>query len=476
MRRVVDCLLVTLIVFVPSLAAGQVAVVQPSGAGKPSEQEKAPAVKLVLHPAAEPRPALKYHLFPPLLDRRPGNAAVLYGKVTAEQWPFFTNEERREKIGKLIDIPLAEFPREEADRLLGGVRLQDLERGARCEYCDWQLPIREEKFYGILLPEVQQTREFGRILAAKARLHIAEGKLDEAVHMLETGYALGRHVAEGQTLINGLVGVAIAKMMSKQVETFVQQPDAPNLYWALTHLPDPLVDMRPGFEAEWAMIYLSYPELRDLEDKDYSPEQWRERLNMLAGALLSFSNGAPQIPPELLTTGLALKGYPMAKEGLIERGYSPEEVEAMPVAKVVLLYTMQTYEELRDDVFKWFAVPYSQAGEGMAKAQANIRRGLSREVIPFASILLPSIQRAHFVGAQHGRSIAALRVIEAIRMHGAVHDGNLPEKLADITDVPVPIDPTTGEAFIYRRTGKTATLESPGGERDGLRYEITFAP
>ena len=32
-------------------------------------------------------------------------------------------------------------------------------------------------------------------------------------------------------------------MMSGQVETFIQQPDAPNLYWALTQLPDPVVDI-----------------------------------------------------------------------------------------------------------------------------------------------------------------------------------------------------------------------------------------
>ena len=227
MKRRLYCLVWTFVILAPSLALGQAASVQSADGGKRSDEDKAPTVKLVLHPAAEPRPALKYHLFPPLVDRRPGNAAVLYGKVTAEQWPFFTDRERWEKIVKLIEIPLAEFPKEEADRVLGGVRLQDLERGARCEYCDWQLPIREEKFYGILLPAVQQTREFGRLLAAKARLQIAEGQFDEAVHTLQTGYALGRHVGEGRTLIHGLVGIFIAKTMSKQVETLISSPVRP---------------------------------------------------------------------------------------------------------------------------------------------------------------------------------------------------------------------------------------------------------
>ena len=476
MKRALDCLLLTLIAVAPSLAAAQIAVVQPLNGGTPSQEDKTPTVKLVLHPAPEPRPALKYQLLPPIVDRRPGNAAVLYGKVTAEQQQFFGNQELWEKIQRWIDTPLNEFPKEEARNVLRGSQFKFLDRAARCEYCDWQLPLRDEPFYEILLPELQQTRSFGRMLAAKARLQIAEGQLDEAVHTLQTGYALARHAGEGQTLINALVGIAITSIMSKQVETFIEQPGAPNLYWALTNLPDPLVDMRPGIETEWAMINLSYPDLRNLDKKDYSPEQWRERLNKLTGAVLSFADGAPKIGSELITTALAMKGYPLAKQGLIEEGYKPEEVEAMPVPKVVLLYTMRTYEELRDEIFKWYAVPYPQALAGMEKAQADLRDGLRREVIPFASILLPALQAAHRADARGRRTIAVLRVVEAVRLYGAAHEGNLPEKLSDITQVPVPNDPMTGNPFIYRRTGTTAILESPGGEQHGLRYELTFAP
>jgi hypothetical protein len=338
------------------------------------------------------------------------------------------------------------------------------------------LPIRDEPFFEILLPELQQTRQFGRMLAAKVRLHVAEGEFDEAVHTLQTGYALAQHVGRGQTIINGLVGIAIAKMMSKQVETLIQRPDAPNLYWALTNLPHPLVDVRPGLDTEWSMLYLSYPELRDLQSKDYTPEQWRERLNKLAETLFSLNGGGPPVGIDVVTTALALKGYPLARQGLIEQGYRPDEVEAMPVPKVILLYTMRTYEELRDDLFKWFAVPYYEAREGIDKAEGNLRDGLRREVVPFASVLLPAIKAVHLAGARSERSIAVLRVIEAIRLYGAAHDGKLPNELSDITDVPVPGDPTTGRPFVYQRNGTSAVLESPGGQRYGLRYEITFAP
>jgi hypothetical protein len=75
------------------------------------------------------------------------------------------------------------------------------------------------------------------------------------------------------------------------------------------------------------------------------------------------------------------------------------------------------------------------------------------------------------------RKIAALRVIEALRLHAAANDGRLPDKLTDITLVPVPDDPGTGKPFGYERDQDTATLTSqiPGEkpEVSGLRYRLT---
>jgi hypothetical protein len=76
------------------------------------------------------------------------------------------------------------------------------------------------------------------------------------------------------------------------------------------------------------------------------------------------------------------------------------------------------------------------------------------------------------------RKLAALRAIEALRMHAAVHGGQLPNKLHEVTIVPVPNDPGTGQPFEYQREGQSATLISriPGEklETTGLRYRITI--
>jgi len=73
--------------------------------------------------------------------------------------------------------------------------------------------------------------------------------------------------------------------------------------------------------------------------------------------------------------------------------------------------------------------------------------------------------------------LALLQCIEALRAHAASHDGQLPQMLAEITEIPVPLDPLCGAAFRYTRTGPTATLASTvpvGGQKtDETQYEIT---
>ena len=477
MRLPWSIVLATCMALVPATVRAQVTIGEPLP--RAASKDAPETVKLVLHPATEPRPALKYHLFPPLPDRRPGNAAVLYGKVTAEQTQFFGNQKLWEKIVEWVDMPLEKLPKDEVRKAAQGFNVDFLDRAARRESVDWELPIREQEFMSILLPELQQLRSFGRMLAVKSRVEIADGKYDDALHTLQTGYGLARHAGQAPTLVNALVGMAISNMMSKRVEEFVQRPDSPNLYWALTHLPQPLVDMRPGFEAEWSMLYLSYPELRDLEKKDLSPDEWRRMLEKFFGRFRDWSSGSPRENPSLqrlAMTGLAVWAYPRAKQGMIGRGYSAAQVEAMPVAQVVLLDTMQTYNEFRDGMLKWFAVPWPQAERGLADAERHLRSAEHQGAIPLARVLLPAIGAAYRAQAKHQRTIAALQAVEAIRLYGAAHDGRLPDKLDDVTEVPIPPDPTTGKPFVYQRTGQGAILESPGGKNLGLRYEITFAP
>ena len=79
-------------------------------AAEPDDPNKIPTVKIAFSPMAEPSPALKYQLLPPAIVRRPGNAAVHYGKVKAEQNAVFGDGKVMEKIAELSGMPLDEIP------------------------------------------------------------------------------------------------------------------------------------------------------------------------------------------------------------------------------------------------------------------------------------------------------------------------------------------------------------------------------
>ena len=230
---------------------------------------------------------------------------------------------------------------------------------------------------------MQSLATLAQIVALQARLQIAEGRFPEALDTLSTGYSLARHSAECPFLVCGLIGIAIEGMMDDQLQTLIQSPDCPNLYWSLTGMPDPLIDLRPAGEVEQATLDIFLPELRDVEHAQRSPEQWKAALTSMIERLmelnrltelkvLSGPNGA-SVQDEAATLAQAVEvafAYPKAKAGLIAAGQK-KEVEAMPPAQVILIYMAITHERLCDEMFKWYNVPYSQARAGTGRSSSG---------------------------------------------------------------------------------------------------------
>lgn len=448
-----------------------VALAIPAGAAEQQRRD----VRLVIHPAAEPRPALKYQLLPPLLERRSGNAALHYCKWPHERTAMLGDTKLWMNIVKWIDTPLDELRNEKQvpDWLAAGDSslFQILQRGARCESVDWDLPIREQEFWSILLPDVQSMRAAARLLAVRARLQIVAGKKEEALATLRVGYALGRHVGQGQTLVQGLVGVTIVGMMNRQLEDLIQQPGVPNLYWALASFPRPAVDFRLAFEAEAASLDLSYPALRELDRRPINAEECSRILDRILKGIAWTTAEEKLFDPSLIAKRIA-EGAPRARKALRDWGRAEDEVRAMPDNQAVLLYTLRVYEEQRDSLFKWFALPYPQAQAGLEKADAALRS--TQEIIPLAGTMLPAVSRVKVAESRIDRDLNALQVVEAIRLFGAAR-GRLPETLAEITEVPVPADTLRGQPFIYQRRGAEAVLESPSPQTAQLTYRIQLA-
>src|SRR5204863_9362209 len=98
-------------------------------------------------------------------------------------------------------------------------------------YADWDLTEKARQFgYNLQLTHLGELREASVLLAVRARLAIADGRINDAVRDLQTVFTVARHVARGPFLICPLIGMAIATEALTQLDELVQHPAAANLY------------------------------------------------------------------------------------------------------------------------------------------------------------------------------------------------------------------------------------------------------
>jgi len=437
-----------------------------TAAAKPGEP-----IQLSLQPAAAPKPSLQYRLLPDPRDRTPGNAATLYYRSGAL---FLENHDllldiKAEHWSQWLEVPSAKLPRQEVSHKLTLARhlLREIELAGRCRHCDWQLEGRSEGA-GLLLPEVQTFRQMGTVLAVKARLEIGAGRWAEAAQTLQTGYALARNLARGPTLIHVLVGAAVANLLTSQLEEWVQQPNAPNLYWALTTLPHPLLDPDSAVTDESNMLERSIPNLKRLEGGPAPIAQVQAVLLELGKTLDDFGLRRPD---QLQTTAqavLMVQAHPEAKRFLLANGYTAEQIESMPIPQAVLLFAFGKYRQSWEEAAKWAHVADGFRQPGYRAARAEIKEAVQRlDRIFFRGLLQgleagePALENVYGAIRRLDRRLAALRCIEAIRLYAAAHDGKLPAALADSAEAPAPADPITGKPFEYKAADDRATLTTP---------------
>jgi len=439
----------------------------------PPPQPVAKRDPLSFSPQQTETPALQNALMPPYLDQTEGNAATMYYRAL-----LFLSEANRlnqdpnlwTNIRNWASEPLDAFPVDKAREALKTFQavLDSIEIAGRRTDCHWDLPQAEykENVYYLRLPEIQEMRDIARLFVLKSRLEIATRDYEQAVRTFQTTYAMARHVSEPPIIICDLVGVAIVSMINEQVATFVRAPDAPNLYWPLTALPRPIINVRPSMGLEGNGLYFVFPQLLAAKTKTLTPEQWQTELEAFLKKFEKVAADTGGMDADELAeikkkTDLetVMTRAVEAKTGLIKMGHPSEAAKAMATGQAILLYTALVFDHFRDDLFKWAYVPLAKAGEEFRNARKSIEENSDTiEFVPIAALFLPALDgAARAIGRQDAR-IAQLRVFEAIRMYTAKNDGVLPDNLSDIKAMPIPDDPLTGKPFFYRREGETATL------------------
>jgi hypothetical protein len=430
-------------------------------------------IRLNLRPAPAPKPALRYRLLPELKEMNPGNPIQNYMKCMMEQKKFFFDEDAFQNREKLLTIPLKELPAQDLKEY-GQYALSQVDRAARLDNPDWQILLKlKADGFELLLPEVQQIRSLARALQVRFRAEIAQCRFDDAIRTAKTMFAIARHLDEHPTLIGELVGMAIASITISHFEEMLQQPGCPNLYWALTTLPSPLISLAKGLDGERVMMA---GVLRDLSDSKPMTNDQLKKFLADVDKLLQTAGQKPDIPSVRAWLDARIKDaatVSAARHRLVEYGLPEERLLRFSPEQVILLDEKRELEVRFDDDVKT---------SGFSFWQVEILAGpIKPKKAPalFADALMPSSEAVRRAQARVDQRIALLRHIEALRLHAAEQNGVLPAKLSDIA-VPLPVDPITGKPFRYELAGTTAHVRGtpPPGQENvpifNIHYEITM--
>ncbi len=426
------------------------------------------------------KPALQFALLPGPEETESGNAALRY-LMAMDATPNLAPEDSQLADTARSDAPATDLAKDaDITRILHdcGPAFKMLREGSRLDGMDLGVNVRQ----GInwTLPSLGKMRQLPNLMEIAIRIDIQKHDWVAAQDKLQTGYALAKHLGEEPTLIEALVGVSIAATMNRCVEDWVAEPGSPNLYWPLTNLPAPFINLRHSISFEEASTYFEFPQLKEMKEGDFRPEQWGTIFQhlWLVGEEVSdqtFPRGPQSAQDEMASVVAGVAYYGPAKRFLMDRGLSRDAVEKMPVTEVLERYLIRSYEEDTDELKKWAGLPDAQAAAGMSAAAKDFdnRAATPLGVNPIAKVFIPSFGHAFVIASRTDRQIAMLRIVEAIRAHAA-EKGALPEKLDDLA-LPVPKDSLRDAAFNYSVKDGTATLVAPSETANyALRYEITL--
>ena len=250
-----------------------------TGAAVEARRSTIRTVELTLHPAEASEIAEQYRLLPKTAEQTDADAVPLYNKAL-ESLP---GDSQLKKFTEWRNTPLDKLPVAQVESSLQKLRptLDLAAQAAHCRQCNWPA-IAPDKVSNELMQDLSKYRPLAFVLAVQARLQIAQGRYEQAIGTMQTNLAMARHLGEAPTLVQGLVGLAIAALTLNQVEELIEMGEAPNLYWALQDLPEPPVDLTKTMELEIANLKNYNFLVRKQFEKQLKPAHERVRMQMSA--------------------------------------------------------------------------------------------------------------------------------------------------------------------------------------------------
>ena len=401
-------------------------------------------------------------LFPTQERLQNGNAAPIILRQNFEATQ--RQEALRKFYGKdFLSMPLKSLDAEEIIKLTP-ISFGELRRAAFRELAGWEYPIGEgtQPLMGVLLPDVHETRIYSKAIAARARVDLRDGKVDEAMDKLSIGLGLSKHVGETPFQVCKLVQSANATNIIGVIEELIQHPASENHYWNIAGLPSPFMDTKPALQLEAFMWPKSILELADL-DSISTESQWQS----LVKKIMTYSDLGE------LSEASVFQGWTSLARERLPAIWKNEDrpVQSMSDSEVWVRYWHMRTQLLTDECMSWGLLDFHQAIPKLIDLKDRREKELADE-LPVKIAFEPPLKLV-VAAASLQQHLRLIQTIESIRDWSGKNAGALPKTLQDL-DLPAPLDCVVNKPFVYLLSadGKTARLSGAIIENRGFQYKL----
>ncbi len=423
----------------------------------PSQGADPKPIVVEITPKAIESPVLKYRFVPREDELKPGNAVPILLRLPWEQQNWM--QKVFHKLHEWDEVPLTD-PKWKNFSDLPERFFEDMKRAAYKREAHWEYPIGEVPAMFVLLPDLQGLRNFlGHGLSAKAKYHLSQGQMNETIDVIKVGITNGRHIAQTPFVINQMVAAVIERTMLDRAVDVISHPKSPNLYWALSSIPKNILSLERTADLEGNILVMTFPFLSELE-KPRTDEEWKKLLHQQLSYL---ETSVGMIVPK----GEAAKKKAFSAAENVARGelpalmgIAPEKVEKMTAEEALIRWFALNHARIDSRYNAYVTLPAREALPQLIKLNQDCHafyKNFNAKFYDFFKNPLFNYMILHSIY----RKIQTIRIIEAVRHYAAGHEGKLPEKLEDITDLPIPFDCFTDKPFVWKVKRNVATLTAP---------------
>src|SRR5262249_32659936 len=137
------------------------------------------------------------------------------------------------------------------------------------------------------------------------------------------------------------------------------------LYWALTDLPHPFIDLRKGVQGERLIME---PIFGLFDDSEPMSEERLQKVVTEVDTALKAMEAKEDVRAWLDARVKDDNFLQSARKRLIDSGMAEKKVQQFPALQVVLLDEKVEYEVRHDEQSKWLLQPYWQAEAGLLES------------------------------------------------------------------------------------------------------------